>query len=249
MRLKWKTPIEFKMDESTVFDIGNSKITVQRKTGRWQIEHENIKLSQLIKKDAPKNIYASEKAVIHIVPALPPLPVVLKSNDKIYLMPREKMNLFVPVPVWVQFYGPKVKQEGLMCEFASDHLSDTWFGEPQSGEKAYSIHFNDSFFENRTLNQLTIQCPVEIHNNSDEKLEFHRFALRVFHLSVFQTEDGFKSNKTKIVYTGEEQISDIHYDKKQIPKNQQLINPPRTEAGSKFLGRSFSFSTKPAIFS
>lgn len=240
--IEWGTVMVIDEGQSHIVHLDTTTLSITRKPKRWLIDHQNPSTDKLLIKGSTQKVYASNENKLLFIPALPADPVVLKPDEDIFLMPHQKMVLYVRVPVWMQIYSGIQKPEHLLTEIPVKVLSDIWFGEPQSGEKGSTLRFDESFLDRSKSDEFEIVCPVEIYNASDLQLPFHRFALRTRHLSIYSTPEGLMANETKIKYSSEEAVSNVVYVKKAPILKAVRICEPRESAPTKILGRSFSFA-------
>ena len=130
-----------------------------------------------------------------------------------------------------------------LTEVATEVLSKTWFGEPQSGELCYSLRSNmrHRLSEVDLLDHLAT-CPVTIRNASDEPLDFQRFCLRVQHLSLFQGNRGLQTNGVEVIARGGgDRPTEVNFLADSLPGEElgECISAPRVEPAQSLLRRSF----------
>ncbi len=145
-------------------------------------------------------------------PALQEKPLVFKSN-KISILPGQSLTFYIKIPLVLQIYYSRKKDENFIREIPFKELSNTWFGEPDKGELAYSIGSEFSLTtEEAGLSNYEAICPVKVHNNSKLVLEIQRLILRVNHLSLYKNKDKLITDLIKIEYKGKESVSSVNYN-------------------------------------
>jgi hypothetical protein len=144
----------------------------------------------------------------------------------------------------IQIYHSSKKSENLIKEIAHTRLSDTWFGEPDNGEPAFSIG-TDFYIESKDTNPEIYEaiCPISVFNNSDKLLEIQNLIIRVEHLNLYLYHEKVISSIVKIEYKGKDAISsaDYGYSKTWHGEKQQIIAKPRSESNSSSLKINFHF--------
>ena len=181
---------------------------------------------------------------IFIEPGLPELPVILKPEQYISVLPSKKLEVYVEVPLFIKIlYGNKSNRD-VIFEYNPQLLSRSYFGPTENGEFAYFIESPlkccISEYENTGSN---IYCPLTISNKSSQNLEFEKMILRVPYLSIYQHQQILIASPVVITFRGQEQISQIVY-KKSPPvsgENLQLISAPRKKEDKNLIRRSFYF--------
>ena len=148
---------------------------------------------------------------LFLVPALQSKPLVFKGKG-LSVLPRARFNFYLKIPLVFQFYHSRKSDENLITEIASARLSDTWFGESQSGEPAYALG-SEYELERENLNPEFYEaiCPVSVINNSDKKMELERMIIRVENLTLYQKGDQLLTSLVKLDYKGKETISEASY--------------------------------------
>jgi hypothetical protein len=182
--------------------------------------------------------------ILHVLPALPLKPVVLRSNKTIKVSPKQTIKLFLSIPLSVQFYFAQVDGEHLMFEFSLNELSDTWFGETDVGEPAYSLGQRFALFsEDIKLKTFEALCPVKITNNSNHLLELDRLIIRVENLSVYLKSGQLITSMFSIDFKGPVQSSTLSFstDKGFHGEQPVLIAKARNPVIKTFLAKSFQF--------
>lgn len=245
---------ELKADQTFHFKGGESAISVKRLAGGWAIAEmpNDTPTGELTTKtgipftsDGNEQIFQTGRSdVLHFVPALPSKPVVIRNQGQIKISPRHSIKLYLTLPLNVQFYYSQVDEHYFMCEFALKKLSDTWFGETDSGEPAFALGKQG----NLSINDLSqdpyeILCPVKINNHSNHQLEIERLIVRVENLAIYQKAGKLISSQVHIDFKGTDQVSNLHFstDKAIHGEHPTQIAKARGLATKTILGKSFHF--------
>jgi len=183
-------------------------------------------------------------AKIKLEPALPELPIVIKPEFPLSVLPGLSFRCFVAVPLVFSIWSSRGKKMHMLKEISVLNLSRSWFGDPWVGEVAY---FLDSplhaSIESYSESDRSVFCPVNIVNRSSQILTLDRMLLRVPYLSVYQGEKRLYSNGTRISFRGQDQISQVSFYKgpPDLEKNLTQIASPRETDEAGLLSKSFYF--------
>jgi len=245
---------ELKNGENFQFEGGRTLVFVRRLTNGWMIsgKTQNEISNQLafeacepFQPTGDEAIFQTGRSeVLHVQPALPLKPVVLRNNKTINVSPKQSIKLYLAIPLNVQFYYSQADEEHLMHEVSLDILSDTWFGESDNGEPAFSIGQRVSLSpEDLELKKHEAFCPVKINNNSNHLLELQRLIIRVENLSLYQTHNQFITSRLSIDFKGPDQISNLDFstDKSIHGDHPVLLAKARNPVTKTILGKSFYF--------
>lgn len=245
---------EFLVDQILLFKAGNAEVFVKHIDNGWLIRsriptqpNSNLEVEEVseFEDDADVFHYKTGKShILHVVPALPNKAVVFRNNKNIRISAGQKANLFFRVPLTMQFYFQEVKDENRMFEMPLQRLSDTWFGEPDSGEPAYSIGSNyDKAFEQVKAECWEAVIPVEIINNTTGLLDLQRLILRVEEFSLFLRHKQLLSNHVAIEFKGQENAGSVNLTQKKELHGQKPVqlSKPRSTDSRTLLRKSFFF--------
>ena len=178
-----------------------------------------------------------------IQPALPEKPIVFKGS-RLNVAPKQKLTFFLKVPLKVQVYFSKSQPENLMKEIAVKRLSDTWFGETDSGEVAFALG-SEYFLNIKEIKPSEFEaiCPVTIFNNSPALFEIERLIIRVDNMALYQSEGKMVTSVVEIEFKGKDVISsaEYHYSKLYDGEKQDMITRPRNISGKNPLKIHFHF--------
>jgi len=80
---------------------------------------------------------ASQKAELTLRPVLPDRPIVARPSTALWVLGRQRVDLFVSTPLWLEAHLGAAADR--LLSMPSVRLSDTWFGpSPRQGELCYS---------------------------------------------------------------------------------------------------------------
>jgi hypothetical protein len=180
---------------------------------------------------------------VRLQPVLPDRILVVKPEVSFVLLRRARARIYARVPAWVSIRG--VDRSGevhQLTEIPSVVLSDTWWGDFVDGELAYWLTTKarralaPELFEPHM-----IIATIQLNNVSSDDLPVEKLALRVEHLSIFETEGNLWAEEVKVDYRGEHEGSDIRMDDNPPDevRDAREITPARTQ-GRGFRARTFS---------
>ncbi len=229
--------------------IGPLKFWIRHKNNEWLIAHDRFPeekevVASKVLEEGDENIswnryiIPSNEHSIKLAPATPTRAIVVKPESDLKIAEGAEALFYVLFPAKVKI---SVGKKGI-TEIATQVLSNTWFGEPHSGEMCNSLKTS----ARRTLEGLTLRphqvvCPVYIKNNSHSDLNFKRLCIRTEYLSIYQGENWLWSNKVFVSFRGDQQVSKIKYDNN-VPafeENCKLLSPPRSKPSKDFSLKSF----------
>ena len=224
---------QFETGEIKIISFGNLKIRLQREKNGWFIHSFEDNLEQETEEKG-EYFHTGESNTLYLSPVLPEKPMVFKGS-KLSVLPFEKLNFYLKIPLAVQIYQASKKPENLIKEIIHTRLSDTWFGEPDNGEIA--LNAGSDFFLSLTdiePEEYEAICPIAVLNNADNILELQRLIIRVDNLSIYQKGTKNITSQVKLEYKGKDVLSSVSYG---IAKNihgdkPHLLAKPRNEQNS-----------------
>ena len=249
----WKK-YQIKVNQTLGFKAGYAEVFIKHVSNGWLVkttslaqavdEMEAIKVDDLLDDQEVLHFYSGNTSELILVPALPNKAVVFRNNKTIKVSAGESTRLFFTIPISMQFYFDEVKDETRLTEVPLRRLSDTWFGEMDNGEPAYSI--GSTYY--KSLAEVDARVweaivSVEIINNTFGVLDLQRLILRVEEFNLYRKGDQILTNHVTIEFKGQEQVEsvnlstrdDIHGDKFEQVANKRLSD------SKKLLRRSFFF--------
>ena len=178
-----------------------------------------------------------------IAPALPVKPMVFKGAG-LNVLPEQKLTLFLKIPLTFQIYFSKIQPENLLREITYKRLSNTWFGDPDSGEPAFTLGSEYSLdFNNTKPEGFEAICPVSVKNTATENLSVQRLIIRDEFLTLYKNEDKIVSSHVQIEFKGKDHIGSVEYQyaKAYNGEKQEILAKPRNTSGKSHLKLNFHF--------
>jgi hypothetical protein len=226
--------------DSFTLDISSTKfLNITRKGHELLVSHNLFNNEEL-----DTRFIISSAHHTFIEPGLPELPVVIKPVSELSILPGQVFHAFIEVPLVFQLLCGTLKSKMLLQEFSSQELSRSWFGDPDSGEIAYFLESPmATSLESCSTKYSCIHCPVTISNNTNQILTLERMILRVPYLTIYKGQERLYTNRTKISYRGQDQISQINILKTppDVQEELTLTSLPRMAIDSGVLHKSFYF--------
>ncbi|MDF3130309.1 hypothetical protein P0Y35_13960 [Kiritimatiellaeota bacterium B1221] len=202
---------------------------------------------EMLESEAPEDVSwrrlasVDDVPAINVLPAYPNRAVVVRPEYPYNLLPGERVNIFVGVPVSVTLQSPKGI---LLMEEPVHPLSSTWFGSPTDGELCFGMRtLARREGENLDFGPARVICPVRIRNQSKEKISFERLCLRVQYLNIY--ENGHRrlwANESSVMVRGDESWSRLAFASKApaYVKNPKLLVHGKEDARGTFLIRALN---------
>jgi len=249
----WKK-YQFAVNQTRLFKAGYSEIVVKRIQNGWLVKRNTLDVASEDLLVETIDDLADDQDVLHfytgnsnellLVPALPNKAVVFRNNKNIKISAGESASLFFRIPLTMQFYFQEVKDENHLVEIPSQRLSDTWFGEIDNGEPAYSIgdNYDQSFSEVQASSWEAISS-VEIINNTANVLDLQRLILRVEDFILYLKNKHMLTSYATIEFKGQEQAGSVNLSEREDIHGEKPVQmaKPRSLESKNLLRRSFYF--------
>ncbi len=239
-------------DKSYVCAVGKKKIFIKKRNKEWLLHEGSKELSngcEFVSCDTSEmedwNVVVADKNnTINILPSLPNLPVVVRPQYSFKLLPAMHIELFVNIPVWVQFYAGIQKKENLLADIPVMQLSNTWFGDPDNGSLCYSLPGNiySHLLPDQIPSYMAV-CTLKIFNDASTTLDFQRLLLQLDAVNLYLSNGVLYTNEIKVKFKGENQVSDFMISK-QTPsfvQNAKHLAHPRNTDKDGVLKKSYYF--------
>jgi hypothetical protein len=249
----WKT-YQFAVNQTRLFRAGYSEIVVKHIQNGWLVKSEVVGLPSdgllveevdgLVDDTDVLQFYTGNSDRLVVMPALPNKAVVFRNNKNIKISAGESVRLFFRIPLTMQFYFQEVKDENRLIEIPLERLSDTWFGEMDNGEPAYSIGSNyDNLLADVRANAWEAIASVEIINNTSGVLDLQRLILRVEEFSLFRKGDQILTNHITIEFKGQDQAESVSLSTRDDTQGKHVVLLARSRLSDtkRLLRRSFFF--------
>ena len=245
---------EFSEGQILLFKAGYAELFVKHISNGWLIKSRvtdepcaelNVEEVDSIEEDSDVFHFQTGKShLLHVVPALPNKAVVFRNNKNIKVSAGQLASMFFRIPLTIQFYVQEVKEENRMLEIPVQRLSDTWFGEADNGEPAFSIGSNyDKTFSEVQPSSWEAVAPVEIVNNTASLLDLQRLILRVEDFSLFLKNGQLLTNHISIDFKGQEHAGSVNLTTRREIHGQKPVqlSKPRSNESKNLLRKSFYF--------
>jgi hypothetical protein len=222
------------------------KVGIKREKEGWYIlafENDTADRNENKKPDLNTGEYYQSGKSNSLVtsPSLPSKPLVFKGAN-LFVTPKQKLTFFVALPLNLQLYYSRIHPENLMKEIAPIRMSDTWFGEPVTGEAAFALG-NAFALNQEKLKASVLQaiCPIQIFNNSTLVLEIERLIIRTDNLALYVNSGKIYTSLVEIEYKGKDIISsaEYHYSRTYHGEKPEILVKPRNTGG--ILKKNFHF--------
>ncbi|WP_107821338.1 DUF432 domain-containing protein [Mangrovibacterium marinum] len=243
---------EGKTSEITRLRGGYCSLGMQSITGGWLIQYEKAnelagELSLGLTTDnqsiAEAQVYQTGRSsVLHILPAMPPKPIVFRNSKKISIRQHQSLRIYLAVPLYIQLYYKQVESDNLLCEFETERLSDTWFGEPDSGTPAFTVGSRFALQAKELAAQPhEIIVPVNILNNSSQLLDLQRLLVRVDLMNIYLVNHQLIADLGTIEFKGQGHTGQLNFatDKTIHGATPHQIAKSRIASNRTILGHSF----------
>ena len=246
---------EFTVEEGSYYlrRTGPLKLWIKKELDEWIVgwkyesEETNRISEQVLDSIKDNDITWHRKVVrqkldaIKLSPVMPDRAVVVKPESELKITREAEATFFVRIPLWVRVCFGKNFSETLY-EIPSVVLSNTWFGEPYSGELCYSLTTS----ARRSLEQMKpgahlVICPIHIQNSSSEDLTFNRLCVHVDHLSIYQNNNEMWANKAYVHFRGTDKESNIKFEDTAPKTDKKLVftGQSRKKGNKSFVRKSF----------
>lgn len=251
--MKLWEPVEIKREKEYHWRIGNVRIWCTRTDGEWMLAWEHGEDEEAESEVAttlhpkPEHLtwerYVCDKKTdnLQLVPVLQDRAVVVSSDITLKILPDSKALFFVGIPVWVRVHIGTQKDAAL-AEIPTQILSNTWFGDPTTGELCYSLQSRAGMeIERIPLSAHKAVCPVLLVNSSTGKLDFQKLNIHVEHLRVYAGTNRLWTNEVSIRFYGEGQPGQVEFSNKapSFEKPLTLLTEERVPTSQSILKKSF----------
>jgi hypothetical protein len=254
--LKLWEPVFLERDIEYCWQIGPLSFWMRHSEDEWLVASESQstdadskEVAAAMKQNKPEGlewtrfIFIEESGSVQLVPALQDKAIVVGSEMEVKILPGNRALFFVSIPVWIRILVGGKKKGSTLIEIPTVNLSNTWFGDPMTGELGYSLTTRAQ----RTINanavsQYRAVCPVVMKNSSSSVLDFQKLCIHVENLRVYKGKQRLWTNEVRITYAGESQPSriDISDKKPTIEEECTLLCGERIPFNKSILKKSVS---------
>jgi hypothetical protein len=150
-----------------------------------------------------------DSSLVQPLPVLPDRPLVLRPDRPLTILPGESALFFLEIPVWFRL-ADAGERRILIFEEPLVVLSNTWFGDPQSGELCYTLDIRlHQGIESVAPCEYLAVCPLSLTNDSISDLPFEKLCLHAENLSVYRGSSRLWTNRLNVVFKGPTQATQI----------------------------------------
>ncbi len=218
--MKWQ-PVTLREGTVRHWQIGPCKLWVRRTPDEWQTYVERDPLSPNVEVwsselDVPDEVNWTRWAAVphdytlRVQPALPERPVIVRPESPFMFPPGSNLTFFISVPIWLNI-STGADRPQLLCEEPTVILSNSFFGEPTTGQLGYALKTTARRHRAELRQQPHLAaCPIHIHNPSAATVSFERLCIHARHLHILQGEDRLWTSKVNVTFkgeTGEQQLA------------------------------------------
>ncbi len=228
-------------------ELGGRVLSANRTKEGWYLETLADKIESATKRPTDRSdveyFHTGKSNSLIIAPALPPKPLVFKGM-LLNVMSHQKLTFFVKIPLTFQVYFSKVIPENLLKEIDYKRLSDTWFGEPDGGEAAFSIGSEYSLdFDHIKADDFEAICPITVINSTTQLLDVQRLILRDENMTLYKNGNRIVCSLVQIEYKGIDVISSADYlfSKEFNGEKQEVVAKPRNTSEKRAMKINFHF--------
>ncbi|RKD91137.1 DUF432 domain-containing protein [Mangrovibacterium diazotrophicum] len=245
---------EGKLNQQIQFESGFCSLQLKYFTGGWSVVQQKKAepvaeaTFQILNEDTnlpdAHLFQTGRSANLFIQPALPPKSVVFRGNKKIIIRPHQTLRIYIATPIYIQLYYKQVDADHFLAEYETERITDTWFGEPDSGSPAFSVGSRFATTpEELDATKYEIIVPVNIQNNTTQLLDLQRLLIRVELMNVYLVGDHLMADLETIEFKGQGQVGNLHFstDKAVHGSSPLLISKARQASNRTILGHSFHF--------
>ncbi len=181
---------------------------------------------------------------LRLRPVLPPRPLVVRPRMPLQVLPGQRLQFFVSVPVYV--WGDLLMGSPAAPVAAFDEptvvLSNSWYGNPVDGELCYALRTR----ARRTLEELRSDrhlaiCPLRVSNESAKPWLFERICLQGPRMHIFAGEHHLWTSMAHLTQKGDEASPVSVYDSVPPPFDQAQVrlSEPREQLKRSVMERAF----------
>ena len=247
------SPVSLEKERDYFWHIGPLSLWIRRDGDEWLIasdRQEDVETADTVAAEEEKPealgwsrfVLAGESSTVRLLPVLPDRAAVVGSETAVKILPANKALFFVSVPVWVRVtvVGTRKKQTTL-TELQAVKLSNTWFGDPMTGELGYSLTTSArrSIEESPPACHQAV-CPVTVKNRAAEPLDFQKLCIHIEHLRVYTGPKRLWTNEVSITFTGPDQPTLLDFSDRQPDREEGcvLLSDERTPVTKSLLKKS-----------
>ena len=250
-------------NRSDLWQLGPMRVWIQHSTHEWRVawHHSGELLDSTVRSvpGARGELPPQEAKVVHCVfgsaaradllftPSLPDRPLIVRPVTPLYILPNERVTLYVVTPLWLRIEMPANERspQKLIQEIPTFRLSDTWFG-PMSavGELCYASTA-PAYLDLKEV-PLRLHCAISaisIRNSGRDSLRLDRINVPLPRLSLFYSpRTGFWTDSFSFERSDDSEMASLKIGGDPPPEASpsQFVTSPRQSASEHGVIRAFS---------
>jgi hypothetical protein len=250
-------------NRSDLWQLGPMRVWIQHSTHEWRVAwHYSGDLLDSTVRSVPgarNEMPPSEAKVVNCVfgsaaredlifsPSLPDRSVITRPSTPLFILPNEKVTLYVVNPLWLRIEMPQGQNQAakLIQEIPTYQLSDTWFGPMSSAGELCYASTAPAYLDLKEV-PLRLHCAissVSIRNSGFDALRLDRIQVPLSRLSLFYSpRTGFWTNSFSFERRDDNEMAAIKLEA-QPPAEaspSQFVTGPRTSTSESGVIRAFS---------
>ena len=250
-------------NRSDLWQLGPMRVWIQHSTQEWRVAWhyggELLDATVRSVQGARNEMPPSDAKMVNCVfgsaaredllfsPALPDRSVICRPLTPLFILPNEKVTLYVVNPLWLRIEMPPAQNQAskLIQEIPTFQLSDTWFGPMSSaGELSYASTA-PAYLDLKEV-PLRLHCAisaVSIRNSGHDSLRLDRIKVPLPRLSLFYSpRTGFWTDSFSFERRDDNEMASIKLEG-QPPAEaspSQFVTGPRQSSSESGVIRAFS---------
>lgn len=241
--------------EPLLLTSGTLQLYLQRNAFEWQVQTRHLQEGEIGRvpeagasvdtewEETDRYVFRATRGDYSLTPCLADRAIVSRPVTDFHLPPMEAVTIYVSTPIWV-----RLELEGnstLRQEFATQVLSDTWFGPDQiTGELCYASRTHARLrLEEMPSRPSRAITPIRLQNQSAKMLRLNRINLPVTFLSLYQDPNGqLWTEEVTLIHEEEAELAPMKIGSGAPPQagQAQRISEARKKADKTTLVRAFS---------
>jgi hypothetical protein len=166
---------------------------------------------------ATRYSFRAARSELHVRPALPDRPVVVRPEEPVVVSAGETMTMYVSMPLWVavEYVSESAAGGGdptLLFEHPSHRPSDTWFGpSTREGSLCYALRTSGrTRLDDVPRRFHRAVTPLQVENRAQAPLPVERIQVPAPHLALYASDDGLLwTPAIDLVHEREEEGADV----------------------------------------
>lgn len=195
--------------------IGAVEVSLARHEIGWRVATRTATVGDRAPGDegAVRHVRSKSIAALYLTPALPNLPLLVKPDEPVHVVPGATVSSRLMCPVFIRVaHVPTERNKplpGAIVDLPSQPMKRTWFGTGSMGESAYQHELHAEGGDAPSSEFVAIE--LSIRNSSSDVLLFERLLARVIYLNVFVQDGCLFGSPIRVRFRGRDQISQVTF--------------------------------------